>query len=167
MQFLCVELLLDFLQTRKQYTLLHSIATPHRPHSLAIYQFRRSTFTYHCEGDTLDQVYSLVEAEEYSTAVTNLEILQHHIGYCGKTFQLHCKELLVECHCRINVTRPALQAVRETTKAMEESKVIVGPNLKLQQYRHLLIALDGKNTPPLIASLKRWIRGTPGFWKWR
>ncbi|KAH9988217.1 hypothetical protein BJV77DRAFT_1022887 [Russula vinacea] len=101
-------------------------------YSQAIYQFGCSAFTHHRERGTLDQCYSL-----------------HVIGYCGKVFQLRCKELLVECHCRINATRPALQAVRETIKAMEESEDAVGP--KLEQYKHLLIALDGQNTPPLIA----------------
>ncbi|KAF8497107.1 hypothetical protein F5888DRAFT_325546 [Russula emetica] len=118
-------------------------------YSQAIYQFGCSAFTHHRERGTLDQCYSLVEAEEYSAAIASLEILQHQIGYCGKIYQLRCKELLVECHCRSNATRPALQAVRETIKAMEESEVSVGP--KLQQYKHLLIALDGKNTPPSIA----------------
>jgi AAA domain len=118
-------------------------------YSQAIYQFGCSAFTHHRERGTLDQCYSLVEAEEYSAAISSLENLQHVIGYCGKVFQLRCKELLVECHCRINATRPALQAVRETIKAMEESEDAVGP--KLEQYKHLLIALDGQNTPPLIA----------------
>ena len=118
-------------------------------YSQAIYQFGCSAFTHHRERGTLDQCYSLVEAEEYSAAISSLENLQHVIGYCGKVFQLRCKELLVECHCRTNATRPALQAVRETIKAMEESEHAVGP--KLEQYKHLLIALDGQNTPPSIA----------------
>jgi hypothetical protein len=118
-------------------------------YSQAIYQFGCSAFTHHRERGTLDQCYSLVEAEKYSAAIPVLEDLQHHIEYCGKMFQLRCKELLVECHCRVNAMRPALQAVRETIKAIEESEVTVGP--KLQQYKHLLIALDGQNTPPSIA----------------
>ena len=118
-------------------------------YSQAIYQFGCSGFTHHRERGTLDQCYSLVEAEEYSAAISTLENLQHLIGYCGKVFQLRCKELLVECHCRINASRPALQAVRETIRAMEQSEDAVGP--KLEQYKDLLIALDGENTLPSIA----------------
>jgi hypothetical protein len=131
-------------------------------YSQAIYQFGCSAYTHHRERGTLDQCYSLVEAEEYSAAIASLEILQHQIGYCGKIYQLRCKELLVECHCRSNATRPALQAVRETIKAMEESEVTVGP--KLQQYRHLLIALDGKNTPPSIAFYETVPKGHVRIW---
>ncbi|KAG1837320.1 hypothetical protein DFJ58DRAFT_816092 [Suillus subalutaceus] len=118
-------------------------------YSKAIYQFAFSDFTHHRDRGTLDQCYSLVEAEEYSAAVPILEILQFQIEYCGKNFQLRCKELLAECHCRLNARRPALQAVRETIKIMEESKV--SPELQLQKYRQLLAALDGTNTLPSIA----------------
>lgn len=104
-------------------------------------------FTHHRERSTLDQCYSLVEAEEYSAAVPILEILQHRIGYCGEIFQLRCKELLVECHCRLNARCPALQAVRETIKIMEESE----PSPELQKYKQLLTALDGTNTLPSVA----------------
>ena len=113
----------------------------------AVYQFGYSSFTHHRERGTLDQCYSLVEEEAYSAAIPILEILQHRIGYCGKIFQHRCKELLVECHCRLNATRPALQAVRETIKAMEGSEA----SPKLQKYKQLLTALDGTNTPPSIA----------------
>ncbi|KAG1767634.1 hypothetical protein EDD22DRAFT_1005278 [Suillus occidentalis] len=116
-------------------------------YSKAIYQFGCSAFTHHRERGTLDQCYSLVEAEEYSAAVPILEILQHQIGYCGKIFQLRCKELLVECHCRLNARRPALQAVRETITTMEESEV----SPELQKYKQLLNALDDTNTLPSIA----------------
>ena len=118
-------------------------------YSQAIYQFGVSAFTHHRERGTLDQCYSLVEAGEYSAAIPILETLKHQIGYCGEMFQLRCKELLVECQCRINAARPALQAVRETIMAMEGSGVAAGP--KLQQYKLLLDALDGKTTSPLIA----------------
>lgn len=116
-------------------------------YSQAIYQFGCSEFTHHRERSSLDQCYSLVEAEEYSAAVPILEVLQHQIEYCGKIFQLRCKELLVECHCRLNARRPALQTVRETIKAMEEFEA--GP--KLHTYKQLLTALDGTNTLPSIA----------------
>ncbi|KAG2034718.1 hypothetical protein BDR03DRAFT_1013170 [Suillus americanus] len=116
-------------------------------YSQAIYQFALSDFTHHRERGTLDQCYSLMEMEEYSAAVPILEILQYQIGYCGKIFQLRCKELLVECHCRLNERRPALQAVRETIKIMEEFEV----RPELQKYRQLLTALDGTNTLPSIA----------------
>ncbi|KAG2746594.1 hypothetical protein P692DRAFT_201933259 [Suillus brevipes Sb2] len=116
-------------------------------YSEAIYQFGRSDFTHHRERGTLDQCYSLVEAEEYSAAIPILEILHRRIGYCGKIFQLRCKELLVECHCRLNARRPALQAVRETITTMEESEV----SPKLQKYKQLLDALDDTNTLPSIA----------------
>lgn len=116
-------------------------------YSQAIYQFGCSAFTHHRERGTLDQCYSLVEAEEYSAAVPILEILQHQIGYCGKIFQLRCKELLVECHCRLNARRPALQAVRETITTMEESEV----SPELQKYKQLLDALNDTNTLPSIA----------------
>jgi len=118
-------------------------------YSQAIYQFGCSAFTHHRERGTLDQCYSLVEAENYSAAIPILEPLQHRIGYCGKMFQLRCKELLVVCHCQLNATRPALQAVGETIKTLEECEFTVGP--KLQQYKHLLTTLDGQNTPPSIA----------------
>ncbi|KAG2119988.1 hypothetical protein BD769DRAFT_1024756 [Suillus cothurnatus] len=116
-------------------------------YSKAIYQFGCSTFTHHRERSTLDQCYSLMESEEYSAAIPILEILQHRIGYCGKIFHLRCKELLVECHCRLNARRPALQAVRETIKTMEEFEA----SPELQRYKQLLAALDGINTMPLIA----------------
>lgn len=116
-------------------------------YSQAIYQFGCSAFTHHRERGTLDQCYSLMEAEEYSAAIPILEILHRRIGYCGKIFQQRCKELLVECHCRLNARRPALQAVRETITMMEESEV----SPKLQKYKQLLDALDDTNTLPSIA----------------
>jgi hypothetical protein len=116
-------------------------------YSQAIYHFGYSSFTHHRERGTLDQCYSLVEAGEYSAAVPVLEILQYQIGYCGKIFQQRCKELLVECHCQLNARRPALQAVRETIKTMEESEV----SPELQKYKELLTALDDTNTLPSIA----------------
>ena len=118
-------------------------------YSKAIYQFGVSAFTHHRERGTLDQCYSLVEAKEYTAAIPILETLKHQIGYCGEMFQLRCKELLVECQCRINAARPALQAVRETITALEGSGVKAGP--KLEQYKLLLDTLSGENTPPLIA----------------
>ena len=119
-------------------------------YSKAIYQFNCSAFTHHRERGTFDQCYSLVEAKEYSAAIPILETLKHQIGYCGEMFQLRCKELLVECHCQINATRPALQAVRETILAMEGSGVTAGP--KLRKYKLLLDTLtNGENTPPLVA----------------
>jgi len=93
-------------------------------YSQAIYQFSCSSFTHHRERGKLDQCYSLMEAEKYSEAISMLEVLQHRIGYCGEIFQLRCKELLVERHCWLNARRPALQAVRETIKAMEESDAV-------------------------------------------
>jgi hypothetical protein len=127
-------------------------------YSQAIYQFGCSAFTHHRERGTLDQCYSLMEAEKYSAAIPILEVLQHQIGYCGNVFQLRCKELLVQCYCRINARRPALQAVGDTIKFIEESEVSVCQTVQ-QQYKHLLIALDGKNTPPLIAFKKTVHRG--------
>ncbi|KAG2065879.1 hypothetical protein BDR04DRAFT_1234317 [Suillus decipiens] len=116
-------------------------------YSRAIHQFGCSAFTHHRERGSLDQCYSLVEAEEYSAAIPILEMLQHRIEYCGKIFQLRCKELLVECHCRLDARRPALQAVRETIKTMEDFEA--GPHL--QKYKQLLTTLDGTNTLPSIA----------------
>ena len=116
-------------------------------YSRAIYQFGCFAYTHHRERGTLDQCYSLVEAEEYSAAIPILETLQHRIGYCGKVFPLRCKELLVECHCRLNATRPAFQAVREVIDTMEESET---ESPRLQKYQQLLIALDGTDTLPSI-----------------
>ena len=120
-------------------------------YSKAIFQFGRSRFTYHYQRATFDLCYSLAEAEEYSAAISTLEKVQDSlIAYNGEIYEQRCKELLVECHCRLNARRPALQAIRETIEVLEaqESRA----SSKLLKYKQLLSTLeDGTNMLPSVA----------------
>ncbi|KAJ7210982.1 hypothetical protein C8J57DRAFT_1400298 [Mycena rebaudengoi] len=120
----------------------------------AIHQFQFFSFTHHRERATLDMCYSLVEEGNYSEAIPYLEGLQEIIGYCGQIFVVRCRELLTECHCRLNAVRPALQAVRGTLDALQhlDSNELDEIELLTPMYTNLLAALDGpSNTPPAIA----------------
>ncbi|KAJ7753166.1 hypothetical protein B0H16DRAFT_1544667 [Mycena metata] len=120
----------------------------------AIYQFNLSRFTHHRERATLDMCYSLMEEGSYTEAVAYLEVLQDEIGYCGPLFAVRCKELLTECHCRLNAQRPALQAVRATLEAIRQlsSDHLAEIEILTPNYTNLLAALDGpSNIAPTIA----------------
>jgi tetratricopeptide (TPR) repeat protein len=123
-------------------------------YSRAIHQFKFFAFTHHRERATLDMCYSLMEEGNYSEAIPYLEGLQEIIGYCGQIFVVRCRELLIECHCRLNAVRPALQAVRGTLDALQQldSDDLYEIELLTPIYTNLLAALDGpSNTPPAIA----------------
>ncbi|KAJ6613543.1 hypothetical protein B0H10DRAFT_2191940 [Mycena sp. CBHHK59/15] len=122
-------------------------------YSRAIHQFNWSSFTHHRERSTLDQCYSLIEDGQHSAAVSILEVLQHHLGYCGGIFVLRCKELLVECHCRLNARRPAIQAVRSTLEVIGQLPEVNPEEARLEtvKYKKLLTSLDGSaDTLPSI-----------------
>ncbi|KAF8190389.1 hypothetical protein K438DRAFT_1831989 [Mycena galopus ATCC 62051] len=123
-------------------------------YSRAIYQFNLSRFTHHRERAQLDMCYSLMEEGSYTEAVAYLEVLQHQIGYCGHLFTVRCRELLTECHCRLNALRPALQAVRATLIAIQELDSDHSSEIEslTPKYTNLLAALDGpSDTLPAIA----------------
>ncbi|KAF8190398.1 hypothetical protein K438DRAFT_2018724 [Mycena galopus ATCC 62051] len=123
-------------------------------YSRAIYQFNLSRFTHHRERAQLDMCYSLMEEGSYTEAVAYLEVLQHQIGYCGHLFTVRCRELLTECHCRLNALRPALQAVRATLVAIQELDSSHSSEIEslTPKYTNLLAALDGPpDTLPAIA----------------
>ncbi|KAJ6495339.1 hypothetical protein C8R45DRAFT_1094985 [Mycena sanguinolenta] len=123
-------------------------------YSRAIHVFNVSHFTHHRERATLDMCYSLIEEEHYSEAILHLEVLQDLIGYCGQIFVVRSRELLAECHCRLNAMRPALQAVRGVLDSLQQldSGWLDEIDLLTPAYTSLLAALDGpSNISPAIA----------------
>ncbi|KAK7023935.1 TPR-like protein [Favolaschia claudopus] len=115
-------------------------------YSRAIYQFNISRFTHHRERGTLDMCYSLVEERSYAEAVAYLEVLQDEIGYCGHIFVVRCRELLTECHCRLNAQRPAAQAATATLEAVRQLGSDRSSEIELltPRYTNLLAALEGQ-----------------------
>ncbi|KAF7344475.1 TPR-like protein [Mycena sanguinolenta] len=123
-------------------------------YSPAIHVFHTSAFTHHRERATLDMCYSLVEGKHYSEAITELEVLQNKIGYCGQIFVVRSRELLAECHCRLNATHSALQAVRGVLDALAQldSEWLNEIELLTPTYTNLLAMLEGpSNIPPATA----------------